>query len=230
MQLADVMREIEQYRFASELNLASGTKAFRRGLRAHELFRSLVDLSKEQAGKAAVARRVEELAETQVDLQYENRYDTALSTYLMALGDTAEPEVIAKAAMAATRARNTWWTVGISHDLVSHAVATGVAQAPAPTHVIAAHLLKRVDWHRAMRNWLFHSETAASSLNSDVVYSILQAYRAAELTAQAAKPSNVVVMPQPNEEGERPVWKPRRRPHKKHTGMTHPRPRQYAQA
>ena len=45
--LADVMRAIEQYRFSGEVNLAAGTKAFRRGLRNHELFRKLAELAKE---------------------------------------------------------------------------------------------------------------------------------------------------------------------------------------
>ena len=31
--LGDVMQAIEQYRFLAEVNLAAGTKAFRRGLR-----------------------------------------------------------------------------------------------------------------------------------------------------------------------------------------------------
>jgi hypothetical protein len=79
MALADILHGIEQYRFSSELNLAAGTKAFRRGLRGHVLFRELSEQAKEVDARVAVAQRVEKLAGTEIDNRYENRYDAALS-------------------------------------------------------------------------------------------------------------------------------------------------------
>ena len=98
-----------------------------------------MDRAKEADARVAVAQRVEKLAGTEIDSRYENRYDAALSAYLMVLADTAQPELIAKTAAAAARAPNIRWTAGISRELITDAVATGWAQVPAsPQHVIPA--------------------------------------------------------------------------------------------
>src|SRR6266478_427717 len=101
MALANVMQAVEQPRFSAEVNLAAGTKAFRRGLRGHDLFRKLAELAKNAESRVAVAKRVEELSQAEIDMRYENRFDAALSAYLTVLGDTAQPETVAKAASAA---------------------------------------------------------------------------------------------------------------------------------
>ena len=214
MPLADIMQGIEQYRFSSELNLAAGTKAFRRGLRGHELFRELAERVKEVDARVAVARRVEELAGTDIDARYENRYDAALSAYLMVLADKAQPELIAKAAAAAARAPNIWWTAGISRELITHAVATGWAQVPSsPRHAIPAALASGADWHIALRSglqkwWAMEVPVSMRTLTGN---QILKALRAAEAKAQVPQSNNVIVMPPPSEEGERVVWKARGR-------------------
>jgi hypothetical protein len=41
MTLTETMAVIEQEKFAAEMNLAAGTKAFRRAIREHELFHRL---------------------------------------------------------------------------------------------------------------------------------------------------------------------------------------------
>jgi len=212
--LADIMQRIEQYRFSSELNLAAGTKSFRRGLRAHELFRELAERSKEVDARVAVAQRVEKLAGTAIDSRYENRYDAALSAYLMVLADTAQPELIAKTAAIAARAPNIWWTAGISRELITHAVATGWAQVPAsPQHVIPATLVRGADWHMALRSGLqkWRAMEVPVTMRTITGNQILKALRAAEAKAQVSQANNVIVMPPPSEEGERVVWRARGR-------------------
>ncbi len=195
--------------------MPAGTRAFRRGLRNHSLFLRLAEEAKDPAARAAVAKRIEDLAATPIDTRYENRYDAALSAYLTVLADTAEPETVAKAASAAARAVNTWWTAGISRELIARAVATGWAETPAVWHVVPTRLVAGVDWHKALRVNLqkIWSAEIPVTMKTVVGNQILKALREAEVKAQAqvAAANKVIVMPQSSEEGERVVWKARGR-------------------
>ncbi len=206
------MHEIEQYRFSSVLNLAAGTKAFSRALRRHELFRDLVGQMRDASSRAKVAERVEDLAAAQADERYENRFDAALATYLTALDDTAQPEVIAKAATAAAKARNTWWTVGISHDLLTRAIATGFARAPAPAQAIPEDFV-RPPWQRVFRNWWADREEQIVANESAVQSRLTALMGVGSVKEQIPKESNLIVMPRPDEEGnpETDKLRPRRR-------------------
>ena len=208
MALAEIMQGIEQYRFSSELNLAAGTKAFRRGLREHDLVRSLADLAKNAEARVAVAKRVEELSTRDIDTRYENRFDAALSAYLTVLGDTAQPETVAKAASAAAKAPNCWWTLGISRDLLVHAVATGFTEATAVRHIDTSATLPGALWHERLQEWF---SPRAVSAGDEATKRILSVLRVAQTKAQVPHASNVIVMPPPTEEGERGTWKPRGR-------------------
>ncbi len=123
MELREVMQKIEDHRFSAEVNLGAGSKAFRRSLQSHEMFRALVELVKEPGGGSeAIAKRVADLSARPIDPQYENAFDAALSAYLTALGETAKPDLIVEAASAAAGACNCWWTNAISTDLLAHAL------------------------------------------------------------------------------------------------------------
>jgi hypothetical protein len=210
--LTEIMQGIEQYRFSSELNVAAGTKAFRRGLREHDLVRRLAELAKEPATRVTVAKRVEELSQAEIDTQYENRFDAALSAYLMVLSDTAQPETVAKAASAAAEAPNCWWTVDLSRELLMHAVATGFVQAPAARHIDTSAILEGTTWREALRDGIQERfSQSLVSVNDDTARRILAGLRAEQTKAQIPQVSNVIVMPSPTEEGERVTWKPRGR-------------------
>jgi len=124
MTLAETMAAIEQEEFAVEMNLAAGTKAFRRAIREHELFHRLSELAKENPSE--VAGRIEAISRIEVDERYENRFDTALSVYLMVLSDVAEPEVASKASQAVLRTPKIWWASGVAQELLLQPVAEGV--------------------------------------------------------------------------------------------------------
>jgi hypothetical protein len=206
--LSDIMQGIEQYRFSSELNLAAGAKAFRRALRGHELFRELAERAKEFDARVAVAERVEKLAGTEIDSRYENRYDAALSAYLLVLADTAQPELIVKTAVAAARAPNIWWTAGILRELITHALATGCAQVlTSPQHAIPATLVSGVDTQRALRSGLQKSWAVEThvTMRANAGTQILNVLRAAQAKSQLTQSNNVIVMPPPSQEGERVV-------------------------
>lgn len=213
MALADIMRGIEQYHFSSEINLAAGTKAFRRGLRAHELVRRLADLAKDTEARLIVAKRVEELSQAEIDTRYENRFDAALSAYLTVLDDTAQPETVARAASAAAKAPNCWWTVGLSRELLIHAVATGFADAPVVYwHVEPTAFVQGTPWREAlskkMQEWFSQRMVP---VNDDATRRILGVLWAAQLKAQAPKAGNVIVMPPSTDEGVSVTERPRGR-------------------
>jgi len=220
MPIAELMQGIEATDFSAELNLASGTRAFRRRLREHALVQELRELARDAATREALANRVEELSAQEVDVRYENRFDAALSAYLTVLADTALPETIARSATAAARARNTWWTVGISHELIARAMATGLAQAPVNVRQVAQEaIVPGANWRNALTNslqnwWAEHPPVNPTSVAARKILSVLQA---AEANAQMPHAGDVIVMPLVSEEGDRPAWKRRRRPSRTRT-------------
>jgi hypothetical protein len=121
MTLAETMSAIEQDEFAAEMNLAAGTKAFRRAIREHELFHRLSELAIENP--SAVAGRVEAISGIEVDERYENRFDTALSAYLMVLSDVAGPELVSQASQAILRTPRLSWASGTARELLLQTVA-----------------------------------------------------------------------------------------------------------
>jgi hypothetical protein len=128
--------------------------------------------------------------------------------------------VVAKAAAAAAKAENTWWTFGISRDLMDRAVATGVAETAAASqwHVIPPGLVRRGDWRAAMRGGLQKWWTAEipATVRTITGNQILKALHAAEEKAQVPEKTNVIVMEPPSEEGETLVWRPGRRRASRH--------------
>jgi hypothetical protein len=123
MTLAEAMAIIEQDEFAAEMNLADGTNAFRRAIREHQLFHQLSELAKENPSR--LAERIEAISRIGIDERYENRFDTALSAYLMVLSDVAEPEVASNASRAVLRTPKIWWASGIARELLLQTVAVG---------------------------------------------------------------------------------------------------------
>jgi hypothetical protein len=166
MALTDVMHAIEQHRFSAEVNFAAGTKAFRLGLRNHQLVRELAELAKQPQARDEIVKRITTLASAEIDKRYENSFDAALSAYLTVLGDTAEPEVIAEAASRAASAQNCWWTVGVARELLMRAIATGDVTSAPVVYVDASVLMPGVRWKETLaerfRDWFAERRTASS--------------------------------------------------------------------
>jgi hypothetical protein len=184
MTLADVMRAIEQHRFSAEVNLA-GSKAFRRGLRNHDLFRELAEHAKEPHARIEILKRITFLSSRELDKRYENRFDAALSAYLTVLGETAEPEVVTEAASTAASAPNCWWTVGISRELQMRAIATGHVRSAPVVYFDANVLVSGVRWKEtpaeSFRQWFAERKTDTSLERWSRVLRVLNA---AQLTSQ----------------------------------------------
>ena len=55
-------------------------------------------------------------------MAYENRFDAALSVYLLALSEVAQPEMVSKAATAVLRTPKCWASAGLARELLLTAV------------------------------------------------------------------------------------------------------------
>ncbi len=121
MSLQEVMQAIESHRFAAELNLASGSSIFYRGLQNHRLFRELSDHVNEPGAGAreAILARLLQLSRQRIELQYGNPFDTAMTTYLTVLDQVENPETLSSAAEAVSKAPNCWWAAEASMRLQS---------------------------------------------------------------------------------------------------------------
>lgn len=117
MTLDDVVREIEGNHFAAEVNLASGSVAFDRGLRSHPLFHELAESVRGAQGRDLVIARLEELARKPIDFKYENPYDAAMTAYLTALSQVERPELLEDVVEAVLKTPNCWWAREISTRL-----------------------------------------------------------------------------------------------------------------
>jgi hypothetical protein len=163
MTLAESMAMIEQDEFAAQMNLAAGTTAFRRAIRRHEMFHRLLELARNNPSE--VAGRIEAISGIEVDERYENRFDTALSAYLMVLSDVAEPEVVSKASQAVLRTPKIWWASGVARELLLQTVAVGAIEVGA-------------DWRESIyvrfNEWFgaLHSSLGRDTATSDLLKAV----------------------------------------------------------
>lgn len=126
MVLTEDIRSVESPTFASELNLAAGTKAFRRALLNHPDFKRLKKtVESGPDGEAAVIRQIEALVQREIDEHYENPFDVALSAYLAALEWAEDAASVAAAAQSVLGTANCWWAYEVARDVLTKAVATG---------------------------------------------------------------------------------------------------------
>ncbi len=182
MTFAETMRAIEQDEVAAEMNLAAGTKAFRRAIRGHELFQRLTELA--QKDPAEVVTRIENISHLEIDERYENPFDTALSAYLMALSDVAEPETLSKAAAAVLRTPKCWWASGLAHELLLQTVAAGA---------IGVGVDRREAIYVRVNNWL---TAVRAPVTETTIHELLRAVSAGQPAGQS---NNVIEFPSQQE-------------------------------
>jgi hypothetical protein len=142
MELNEVMERIEQTRFSTELNIASGVSVFLRILRGHELFVQLVDLARESPFvRDSLFTRIEEIAQAKIDLNYENPFDVALSAYLIVLERTADRNVAGQAAKVANEAPKLGWARGIAREIMERLLPKQKAEAGSSISGLARALM-----------------------------------------------------------------------------------------
>ena len=119
MTLDELMQAIETHQFAAELNVVSGTSAFYRALRNHHFFGELTSTLKDRSSREALTARLLKLCNEQIDPQYENPFDTAMTIYLTALDDSDNPAALAHIADSVSKAPNCWWAAETAERILS---------------------------------------------------------------------------------------------------------------
>lgn len=105
----EILQKIESVEFSALLGIASSFRLFCKILYDREEMKTLLKLSrKSPENRWLVFKRVTELARQEIDSQYENPNDTAISAYLIALS-LVDLELAKTAARSVLLAQNCWW-------------------------------------------------------------------------------------------------------------------------
>lgn len=108
MDVAQIFDRIESEDFRTHVNLASDYGLFANLVRQSDEGRALLDALDSPQSRAAVLARIRQLARSEVDERYESPWDAALATYVMTM--LRKHSTLGQlAAIAARRARQTWW-------------------------------------------------------------------------------------------------------------------------
>jgi len=117
MTLAEAMKEIESHTFAAKLSVASNFQTFWIAARAEESVRYLSKELDKQVNLSRVFKRIGELSRQEMDLRYENQWDTALAVYLLLI--KRRDIILAKmAAEMVARVPQCWWASKISYKML----------------------------------------------------------------------------------------------------------------
>lgn len=116
MILRDLIPLIEAPLFATQLNLASGSKAFYRNLRDHPLIQDLCKQLGNRDVAEALVGHLHDISVRPIDPRYENPLDAAMAAYLAALEDTHFEFAVAAASWV-SKAKNCWWAAEASARL-----------------------------------------------------------------------------------------------------------------
>jgi hypothetical protein len=116
----EIIQKIESVEFSVLLGIASSYRLFRKILYDREEMKALLKLLRESSeNRWIVFTRVAKLAQSEIDLEYENPWDTALVAYLEALSLT-DLELAKTAANPVLLAKNCWWAEKFARYLVQH--------------------------------------------------------------------------------------------------------------
>ncbi len=118
--LKKLMIQVESHEFAAMLNIASSFKVFlgaaSKELVTKELVKQLQD-SPENIW--LVFKRAVDLSRNEINLEYENPWDTALAVYLWALS-MVNLEIAQTAAGFVIQAENGWWATKFANLLLQY--------------------------------------------------------------------------------------------------------------
>ncbi len=114
------MLKIESDEFAAILNVASSFPVFIRAAYHEEVIKQLIKQLELPENIWLVLKRAVELSQKEIDLQYENPWDTALTVYLWVLSLT-KLEAAQTAAAFVRQAKNGWWSTKFVNSLLQNA-------------------------------------------------------------------------------------------------------------
>lgn len=114
----DLVCEIESKDFADLAHMASGERSFVRMVAGNMVFQRLATAARSPSAQGQIIRRIRYLSEADIDHRYENRWDSALSAYLLSMMLVGD-DLGYVAGLEARRAPNAWFLdhiLAASHD------------------------------------------------------------------------------------------------------------------
>ncbi|MBA3921134.1 MAG: hypothetical protein H0X31_05265 [Nostocaceae cyanobacterium] len=112
-------KKIESYEFAAIVNVASSFPIFLRTAYNEQVTKELIKQLEDPENLWLVLKRSVELSQREIDLQYENPWDTALTVYLWVLSLT-KLEAAQTAAAFVRQAKNGWWSTKFANALLQN--------------------------------------------------------------------------------------------------------------
>jgi hypothetical protein len=113
----EAMRKVESHEFAAYLNIASDIRTFLRAAQQEEAVLTLLKDLDSLENCWQILIRIFELSRQQIDLRYENQWDTALAIYVWLI-NLKDFDLAKIAAFVADRAPQCWWAKKISRHIL----------------------------------------------------------------------------------------------------------------
>ena len=117
MNIDELINIIESHKFAAEINIASNFNMLLDILQKHEIVNQLDRIISLQENCNRVIYRIEELSEKEIDIRYENPWDTALAVYLWVLNSKFRHIAKDLASLTLT-IQQCWWANKISRYIL----------------------------------------------------------------------------------------------------------------
>lgn len=117
MTFDEALRDIESLEFAARVNIASDLRTFLRIAGDQESVRTVLSEIASEEKQQRVLSQALRLSRLQVDLRYENPWDSALAVYLWVLSLKVLP-LAQVAAEAAVQAPRCWWAFRVADGIL----------------------------------------------------------------------------------------------------------------
>lgn len=118
----NILKEIESPKFTAEFSVISNFSFLRKALMNDKRMSLLTDFLKDNDNIEFFINRISEISHTNIDLNYANPYDIAVSTYLLALNKINEKLSVFAANLVLDKFRKSWWSDKVSKYLLSNGV------------------------------------------------------------------------------------------------------------
>ena len=117
--IMEIMDTIESRRLDARLNVASSFSIFFKAAYREQAPRALIEkMHNSPRNIWLVLQRTVELTQKEIDLRYENPWDTALTVYMWALS-LVDLEIAETAAAFVAEADNCWWAKKLANHILS---------------------------------------------------------------------------------------------------------------
>jgi hypothetical protein len=121
------MKKIESNEFSTLLNVTSSFKGFLRAAYEEQATQDLIkELIDAPVNTWLVLQRVTELSRQEIDTNYENPWDTALTIYVWALS-LIDLEIAQTAAAFVLNAENCWWATRFANSILQRKELTNIS-------------------------------------------------------------------------------------------------------